>query len=153
MISCSFALLFICLVWNSLPVSAQLIESERLAEYERRHYVWPPMASEYKPATPGWKALMEERFAQVAEIDTDSGDRYEGYMQTISAALIAPNFTEHGFGLARCPDDLIQALRKGIRDGLEQDELDEEPYDEAIDAPNPPWFINRKLRGTEEPCP
>lgn len=28
-----------------------------------------------------------------------------------------PNFTEHGFGLARCPDELLAALQQGIRDG------------------------------------
>jgi hypothetical protein len=141
---------FFCFLSSSLlavlpiRVQAQLIETERLAEYQKRQYAWPPSTSEYIPATPGWQALMEERFAQVAEIDTDSGARYEGYMQTVSAALIAPNFTEYGFGLARCPDDLIRALRQGIRDGLKQneDERDEEPYDEAIDAPNPPWFIH-----------
>jgi hypothetical protein len=127
-----------------------LIETKRLAEYKKRHYSWPPADSEYKPDTPGWQALMEERFAQVAEIDIGPGERYEGYMQTVSAALIAPNFTEYGFGLARCPDDLIQTLRKGIRDGLkdEEDERDEEPYDEAIDAPNLPWFIHSERFGT-----
>lgn len=58
---------------------------------------------------------MEERFAQVSEMDSD---RYEGYIQTIHSAFLVPNFTEHGFGLARCPDDLLEELQKGIRDGL-----------------------------------
>lgn len=44
--------------------------------------------------------------------------RYEGYMQTIRSAALAPNFTEYGFGLARCPDDLLGALQDGIRQGL-----------------------------------
>lgn len=47
------------------------------------------------------------------------GDRYEGFIQTLRAAVLAPNFTEHGFGLARCPEDLLAALQEGIRDGLE----------------------------------
>ena len=46
------------------------------------------------------------------------GQRYEGFMQTMRSALLAPNFTEYGFGLARCPDDLLAALQAGIHDGL-----------------------------------
>jgi hypothetical protein len=120
-------------------VQGQLVESDRLVEYHKRNYTWPP--TQYIPETPGWRAVMEERFAQVAEMES-SGARYEGYMQTISAALVAPNFTEYGFGLARCPDDLIEALRQGIRDGLANPS--EEKRHECIDAPSPPWFINSK---------
>lgn len=39
-------------------------------------------------------------------------------MQTLRAAFLAPNFTEYGFGLARCPDDLLAALQDGIHQGL-----------------------------------
>lgn len=93
----------------------QLVESERVKEYIKRNYTWP--LNNYNPNTEGWKNLMEERFAQVAEMD-DSGKRYEGYIQTMHSAFLVPNFTEHGFGLARCPDELLAALQKGIRDGL-----------------------------------
>ena len=40
-------------------------------------------------------------------------------MQTLRSAFLAPNFTEHGFGLARCPEDLLAALKDGIHNGLE----------------------------------
>jgi len=62
---------------------------------------------------------MEERFSQIEEMES-SGDRYEGYLQTIQAALLAPNFTEHGFGLAKAPDALMATLRKAIRDGVKE---------------------------------
>lgn len=39
-------------------------------------------------------------------------------MQSMRSALVAPNFTEYGFGLAKCPDDLLAALQLGIHDGL-----------------------------------
>lgn len=93
----------------------RLVESEREEEYNFRNYSWP--IQNYSPHTPGWKSLMESRFAQVEEI-TDSGKRYEGYIQTIHSAFLVPNFTEHGFGLARAPEELTQALQEGIRDGL-----------------------------------
>ena len=113
----------------------QLVESERIEEYHKRNYTWP--LTNYNPDTPGWKALMEERFRQVEEMEED---RYEGYIQTIRSAFLVPNFTEHGFGLARCPDDLIEALRQGIRDGLPTARF--ESKIEVIDGPRS-WFIDR----------
>jgi len=93
----------------------QLLEEDRIEEYKKRNYTWP--ISDFVPKNEGWKKLMEERLGQVAEIE-DSNKRYEGYIQTLHSAFLVPNFTEHGFGLARAPDDLMEALRKGIRDGL-----------------------------------
>jgi hypothetical protein len=83
---------------------------------------------------------MEERFGQVTELAT-SGERYEGLLQTVHAAFLVPNFTEHGFGLARCPDSLLLALQQGIRDGLPT--ARDEVLTEIIDAPLPPLFIDR----------
>ena len=93
----------------------RLVEPERVQEYHKQNYTWP--LNNYVPDTPGWKRLMEERFAQVSELE-HAGERYEGYIQVVHTAFLVPNFTEYGFGLARCPDELIDALRKGIRDGL-----------------------------------
>ena len=115
----------------------KLVESDRVIEYNKRNYTWP--LQNYMPNTPGWKRLVESRFAQVAEM-ADSGKRYEGYIQTLHSAFLVPNFTEHGFGLARCPDDLIRDLRKGIRDGL--DKVGYEPQIPVIEGPRP-WFVDR----------
>lgn len=82
---------------------------------------------------------MEERFRQVEEIP-DSGKRYEGFIQTIHSAFLVPNFTQHGFGLARCPDDLLKALQEGIRDGLPTARFEAQP--EVINGA-PPLFIDR----------
>ena len=70
----------------------QLVEADRVQEYKNRNYTWP--LNNYMPNTPGWKRLMEQRFAQVEELE-HSGDRYEGYIQTIHSAFLVPNFTEH----------------------------------------------------------
>jgi len=115
----------------------QLVESERIEEYHNRNYTWP--LNNYNPNTPGWKALMEERFHEVEEMD-EPLKRYEGYIQTIHSAFLVPNFTEHGFGLARCPDDLIEALRQGIRDGLPTARLEHKV--DVIDGPQS-LFIDR----------
>jgi len=115
----------------------RLTEPERIVEYQKRNYTWP--LTNYIPNTPGWKRLMEYRFKQVEEIP-EPGKRYEGYIQTIHAAFLVPNFTEHGFGLARCPEALLADLRKGIRDGVATAGF--EGKVPVIDGPLP-WFINR----------
>jgi hypothetical protein len=87
----SFLVAWIC-GFTLQAANAQLIESERRQEYHRRNYTWPLPLESYKPPVEGWKNLMEHRLRQVAEIDND-GDRYEGYIQTMNAAIVAPNFT------------------------------------------------------------
>jgi hypothetical protein len=120
--------------------AAGLNEIERMAEYRARNHTWPPRVRDYIPPTEGWRNLMEHRLRQVQEID-NLDQRYEGYVQTLNAALVAPNFTTYGFGLARAPDDLMEALRSGIRDGVaEGPSL--EPVVEVIEG-DQPWFIDR----------
>jgi hypothetical protein len=117
-----------------------MYENERMVEYEKRNYTWPPQR--FVPDTPGWKALHMERFGQIQRMDT-SGDRYEGYLQAVHSALLAPNFTELGFGLARASDDLMVALRQGIRDGLAAGPREEGTVD-VIGGPHKPWFVDRE---------
>jgi hypothetical protein len=117
----------------------QLVESEREEEYHFRNYSWPIPDEGYSPNTPGWVKLCQTRFDQVKEIP-DSLDRYEGYIQSLHSAFLVPNFTAHGFGLARAPDELTDALREGIRDGLPTARLEH-----RIDVINGPQalFIDR----------
>ena len=116
-----------------------LLEDDRLVEYYKRNYTWPP--TKYKPDTEGWRKLYEHRFRQIAEIE-DVDRRYEGYLQSVNSAIVADNFTRYGFGLARAPDDLMEALRAGIRKGVEKGP-GEEPEIEVIEGGLRPWFINR----------
>ena len=111
-----------------------------MLEYHNRNYTWP--VTHYVPHTEGWKNLMESRFGQVVEID-DVFQRYEAFLQTVHTAYQVPNFTEHGFGLARAPAALLQALQRGIRDGLPT--ARHEARIDIIDAPleAPPLFIDR----------
>jgi hypothetical protein len=115
-----------------------LSEQDRMVEYHKRNHTWP---EEYVPKNEGWKKLMDHRFRQAAEMD-DTDKRYEAYLQTINAALVAPNFTQYGFGLARAPDDLMEALRQGIHDGLEAGPQLESSI-EVIEGDHQPWFIDR----------
>jgi hypothetical protein len=92
-----------------------LVEDERLQEYHARKYTWP--LPELVPNTPGWAKLMNRRFKQVEKIP-DSNQRYNAWMQVMSSALVSPNFTENGWGLARAPADLVHELQQKIRDNL-----------------------------------
>jgi len=73
--------------------SGALIESDRVAEYNKRNYTYP--YSRLTPDTEGMHKLMDKRFRQIEQIP-DRGARYEGFIQTINAAVLAPNFTETG---------------------------------------------------------
>jgi hypothetical protein len=130
------ALLLHVLVPARFQVEA-LEEDIRVAEYHKRNYTWP--ISEYNPNTLGWKALIEQRFHQVAQLQ-DETERYNGYLQTVNPAFLVPNFTEHGFGLARCPDVLLAALQLGIHNGLPTARLEQTV--EVIRGPRP-LFIDR----------
>lgn len=139
----TFLLALVALASITCPVAvvdAQLIESERLAEYHARNYTWPPKS--YVPNTEGWTKLMEHRLRQVSEID-NARDRYEGFIQTLNAAIVAPNFTQYGWGLAKAPDELMAALRKGIHDGVNSGQVREEGSIDVIDGELKPWFIDR----------
>jgi hypothetical protein len=133
--------LSVILLCSSLTRSfaSALIESERVEEFHKRNYTWPPR--QYVPDTAGWKKLYESRFAQAAEIE-DRGKRYEGYLQAVTSAYRVPNFTEYGFGVARAPDDLLEALQRGIREGLPT--AGHEHDVDVIDAPEQPLFIHRR---------
>ena len=69
-------------------------EQERVAEYLARNWSWPIPA--FQPNTEGWDRLMRRRLRQVEELE-DASARFEGYAQTLTAALIQPNFTEVSF--------------------------------------------------------
>lgn len=71
-----------------------LVESERIAEYEKRNYTYP--YTKFTPDTEGMHKIMEKRFHQIERIP-ERGARYEGFIQTINAAVLAPNFTETGW--------------------------------------------------------
>jgi hypothetical protein len=83
---------------------------------------------------------MSKRLEQVAELD-DLDLRYEGFYQTIHAALSVPNFTEYGFGSAKCPDALLADLQMAIHEGLPHAVYEE--GENVLEGPEQPWFINR----------
>ena len=124
------------------------IERFRVIEYHKRGYTWP--IPQLVPNTLGWKKLYDHRFRQASEIDHRQ-QRYEAYAQTISSALIQPNYTTWGFGLVRAPYDLMEDLRDAVRDRLKQYTNEDgilqehliptEGGSHSIEGPNPPWFI------------
>lgn len=124
-----------------VAIGEVLDESYRVEEHLKRYSgEWPP--AKYVPDTPGWKKLMDERLQQVAEID-DLERRYEGYMQTVTPALTAPNFTEFGFGLVKAPAELTEALREGVMGAWKEGKARLEHEVEVIEGPQC-LFVDRK---------
>ena len=102
-------------------------ELHRREEYNRRGYVWPLTAT--MPNTRGWRQTMLYRIAQVQRME-DSEDRYTGWMQLMPSVLVHPNFTEHGWGLTRAPEYLMEELRASLYNGIATSYEEE---DESID--------------------
>jgi hypothetical protein len=59
--------------------------------------------------------------------------------QALSSAFMIPNQTAHG--LARCPDEHLAALQKGIQDGLPT--ARSEGNVDVINEPKNPLFVSR----------
>jgi hypothetical protein len=140
MISCRHLVVVVVLIitLGLNKLTNALNEIDRIAEYKKRRYTYP--LKEYKPNTEGWARLMGDRLKQAAEVE-DRHDRYEVYYQVMHSASVVPNFTEYGFGLAKCPDDLLIDLQQGIHDGLENAGL--ENMAGTVDGPNPPLYVSR----------
>jgi hypothetical protein len=135
----TLSVLFSCLAVQVITtVSGAETEEERLEAYHARNYTWP--ITEFQPNNPGWNRLMAHRLRQAEEIEGRS-ERFEAYAQTLSAAMIQPNFSEYGFGLARAPDDLMEVLRQGIRDGLAAGPSLEKEIPAIVGER--PWWIDR----------
>ena len=131
-------LLLLCQTVNGgLRNKPRYTEAERQTEYKRRGYTWP--LEEYLPNTEGWGALMDQRFSQIMA-NPSAQERWDGMIQTMSAALTVPNFTEFGWGLTHAPEQLTLDLQQAIQEGLPN--AREEGNIDVIDGPKP-LFIDR----------
>eukprot|EP00986_Skeletonema_menzelii_P014884 scaffold10534_cov150-Skeletonema_menzelii.AAC.3 len=137
-------------VYIFLPLassSSELYESERIQEYRKRKYQWPPAPSEYVPNTLGWRSIHQRRFNQTAHIEDKEPAAWNAYSVLVHSALLSPNFTEFGWGITKGPKSLVDALHENLMNGLEhaedllvEDENrdSEDDYDEDFeDSENP----------------
>lgn len=130
--------LILALILHGVVVAAQLIEAERLAEYNKRNYTWP-MAS-LQPNTEGWQRRIYRRLAQVERVQS-SDDRYNGWMAVMAAAVAVPNFTETGWGLARAPPDIFRELNESLHSGLPF--AKDETFINVITGAERPLFVHQ----------
>lgn len=78
----------------SMPIlTSAMSEGDRLHEYNERGYEWP--IAELVPNTEGWKQIFKRRWEQIERIE-DSNARYNAWVQSMSSAMTAQNFTENG---------------------------------------------------------
>lgn len=112
---------------------------EREEQYVKRGHTFP--IQEYVPNTPGWARLMKQRFRQIQSLE-DTQQKWDGFIQTMSAALTTPNFTEYGWGLTHAPAALTEELREAIHQGLPTARLEGDI--DVIDAALQPLFIDRR---------
>jgi len=120
----------VAIICTSLPFASsnELLEEERIEEYHKRNYQWPPAPSEYVPNTPGWRSIHQRRFNQTAHLE-DSDGAYNAYLSIVHSALMSPNFTEFGWGLTKAPKSLVDALHENLMNGLQN--ADDLPLEDA----------------------
>ncbi len=137
---CLFSILL--LLVSPFVVDSNLIESERLEEYERRGHSWPPKEEDFTPNTDGWRAINKRRFSQVEQLE-DSGDRYQGYMLAVHSGLIMQNFTEYGWAVTRAPKPIVDKLKKRLHDGLQNIKQKETKENKiaCVETDNTPYFL------------
>ena len=88
------------------------------------------------PNTIGWDRLMRRRLSQIEQLE-DVSARYNGFMSVMSQSLVAPNFTENGWGLTRAPTELVDLLKQNLHEGL--DKATEEYAIEVIRGASEDW--------------
>jgi len=93
-----------------LTGTSAITESDRIDEYRRRHYHWPPA---WDPPTPGWQALMERREKQLMALDSSQA-RWDGWTVMCASAALVTNFTEKGFSVVRAPDSVNERLQASL---------------------------------------
>jgi hypothetical protein len=81
------------LIALTISLGHSLDEDERLTEYRARGHKWP--IEEFVPNTEGWRKINERRIEQIQRIPATNA-RYNAWVQTLSSALTAQNFTENG---------------------------------------------------------
>jgi hypothetical protein len=88
---------------------------------------------------------MRTRLAQIEQLE-ESEDRYEAFVGTLNMALVAPNFTENGWGLTRAPEELVSYLNKNLHEGLDKatPEADQKVIEGASEDWQPPLFIRQE---------
>mmetsp|Transcript_79423 Transcript_79423/g.158584 ORF Transcript_79423/g.158584 Transcript_79423/m.158584 type:complete len:258 (-) Transcript_79423:950-1723(-) len=88
-----------------------MTENDRLEEYSRRGYHWPPA---WVPPTKGWQALMERREKQLMSLPSSQA-RWDGWTVMVGSSSLVKNFTEKGFAVVRAPDSVNERLQTNLR--------------------------------------
>jgi len=79
-----------------------------------------PKLKYYNPSTPGWKAINDRRFKQLASSISDEDDKYSFYSLLIHSAVTSQNFTEFGWALTKAPQGVVDKLKHRLQEGLKR---------------------------------
>lgn len=102
------------LLLSIIFLARALTEEDRLREYERRQYHWPPA---WNPPTPGWQRLMERRERQIMNMES-SQSRWDGWTTLVSSARLVQNFTAKGYAIVRAPEDVVRRLTASLKQNI-----------------------------------
>ena len=136
--------LIVLIILSLALISGQLLESDRVREYNARKNEWPPRLDEYNPPSEGWRRIMWRRLEQISHIE-DVEDRWGAYMIGIHVALKSKNFTQLGYRLDKAPLRIFEKLKKILDEAFVSygslDRFPEEVDTRAIQGDLVPKFI------------
>jgi hypothetical protein len=114
----TIAIVLFCFILCLAAMQSQIVEEDRVAEYHRRGYNWPPLDSEFVPPTPGWKKLLRRRLEQVDLLEMGGQDDvYNAYLTTLSSVLIH-NYTKYGFGITKGHRNSLRLIQDFIQSSI-----------------------------------
>ena len=152
---CTIILVFLTIQTKIKPIKS-LDEHERLEEYRKRGYTFPP--KEYKPNTTGWKEIMERRMKQISNtVRDDNTKKYNAWLVTMGSSVVIQNYTNYGWGLTRAPDDVIKELRDSLynnapfaRNEHKIDVMDGSPKSRFIDQADLNNWVAQRIKKMHE---
>ena len=121
-----------------IVTATAMMETDRVEEYHKRGYQWPLNGT--TPNTEGWRRNLFRRIEQVERIELEN-EKYDAWLHVMASALIAPNFTENGWGLTRAPALLVEELKTSLHNGLKHPAT--EGKIEPIETEELPYFIHQ----------
>lgn len=116
--SATTVVICLCILLLFIRAHSQLFEEDRVAEYHRQGYSWPPLDSEFVPSTKGWIKLHQRRLDQFDLLHVGGDDNpYNAYLTALSSGMIH-NYTQYGFGVTKGPSSTYRQIQNFIQSSI-----------------------------------
>lgn len=126
----------------SLKEVVSMSENDRMDEYLRRGYNWPPS---WNPPTKGWSDLMKRREKQLMALPS-AQERWDGWTVLVGSASLVQNFTEKGYAVVKAPASVQKRLHDSLMKNKDTARFEDTPTHQidVIKGAIRPKFIDQE---------